>query len=133
MFTCVSIATNQKLYVAMFDASLYLLLEAKEGQQFLQKKKLNICNKLVMLRLFPDQVVLRLSECLENFTRYTSMQLIKKLIFYCTISKHSSQITYQNVYIFLYFQIFLSSTKLSSRLVFFDFCCFSVWHQIEKL
>ena len=32
MFTCVGITRKPKLYVAMFHASLHLLLEVKQGQ-----------------------------------------------------------------------------------------------------
>ena len=34
VFICISITRKPKLYVAMFHASLHLLLEAKQGQQF---------------------------------------------------------------------------------------------------
>ena len=34
VFTCISIARKPKLYVAMFHASLHLLLETKRGQGF---------------------------------------------------------------------------------------------------
>ena len=34
VFTCISIARKSKIYVAMFHASLHLLLDAKRGQWF---------------------------------------------------------------------------------------------------
>ena len=34
VYTCISIARKPKLYVAIFHASLHLLLEAKQGQWF---------------------------------------------------------------------------------------------------
>ena len=37
-FTCMSITKKPKFYVVMCHAFLHLLLQAKQGQQFLQKK-----------------------------------------------------------------------------------------------
>ena len=50
VFTCISIARKPKLYVAMFHASLHLLLEISEASGFCWKK-LNVRNKLVTLIL----------------------------------------------------------------------------------
>ena len=50
VFTCISTARKPKLYVAMFYASLHLLLELNEASGFC-RKKINMRIKLVALSL----------------------------------------------------------------------------------
>ena len=45
MSTCLRTPKKPKLYVAMADASLHLLLEVKRGSSF-RRKKISMCKKL---------------------------------------------------------------------------------------
>ena len=55
MSTCIRTPRKPKLYVAMADASLHLLLQVKRASSF-RRKKFSMRNKLNDVYAFPDRI-----------------------------------------------------------------------------
>ena len=77
MSTCVRTPRKPKLYVAMADASLHLLLQVKRANSF-RRKKFSMRNKLNDVYAFPDRIKSVFRLCSEGKLSWIHFHLASK-------------------------------------------------------